>query len=221
MTFNAFFKITDQTGLSPEQLAPKLGISNMTFRRWRKQKGTREIPSIHRQAILDGVFQLVRDGILDGNNNSVQEFLRNSSRENVSAILREVGVDLSKFEASRDFSKPLQSVLSRIGVSEKHRDAVDNDSAKIARFKKLGADWKKSISTLQEAITSVNLTLGQKYIAYGALFYLIWPFDLVPDHLPVVGLADDFAILTAAAGLYVSNLKESASSKRTSKSKNQ
>ena len=41
-----------------------------------------------------------------------------------------------------------------------------------------------------------------KLVAFGALFYLIAPFDLIPDAIPLFGYVDDFIILGIAA-LYV------------------
>ena len=42
-----------------------------------------------------------------------------------------------------------------------------------------------------------------KLAAYGALFYLITTFDLIPDTIPVFGLLDDFAILGIVVAYYV------------------
>ena len=38
--------------------------------------------------------------------------------------------------------------------------------------------------------------------AYGALFYLFTPFDLVPDVMPVFGYVDDFGMLGFAVAYY-------------------
>jgi uncharacterized membrane protein YkvA (DUF1232 family) len=35
------------------------------------------------------------------------------------------------------------------------------------------------------------------------LFYLICPFDLIPDNIPVFGMIDDYAILGVAWEYYV------------------
>ncbi|OHX68365.1 YkvA family protein [Flammeovirga pacifica] len=42
----------------------------------------------------------------------------------------------------------------------------------------------------------------------GALGYLIIPFDLIPDFVPVVGFADDFSVVVAAISYAAVCLKE-------------
>ncbi|MDE2313589.1 MAG: DUF1232 domain-containing protein [Elusimicrobia bacterium] len=53
-----------------------------------------------------------------------------------------------------------------------------------------------------DVIRSPQLTLTDKLVAYGALFYLITPFDLIPDTIPGIGYLDDFAILSLALLYY-------------------
>ena len=59
--------------------------------------------------------------------------------------------------------------------------------------------------------------MADKAIIIGCLGYLISPFDLIPDFIPVVGYADDAAALTWAAyriGSRVDNdVKEQAKKK--------
>jgi uncharacterized membrane protein YkvA (DUF1232 family) len=43
----------------------------------------------------------------------------------------------------------------------------------------------------------------EKLSAYGALFYLITVFDLIPDTIPVFGVLDDFAILGIVTAYYL------------------
>jgi uncharacterized membrane protein YkvA (DUF1232 family) len=45
-------------------------------------------------------------------------------------------------------------------------------------------------------------------VAYGALFYLILPFDLIPDSIPVFGYVDDFGILGFAVAYYARKFPE-------------
>ncbi len=55
---------------------------------------------------------------------------------------------------------------------------------------------------LTHAIRSKKLSLADKLVAYGGLFYLILPFDLIPDSIPVFGYVDDFGILGFASAYY-------------------
>ena len=98
--------------------------------------------------------------------------------------------------------------LSQIGVNEKRRAEVDQAKEKLQGFKKLGQDWNERISALWTIVRSTKLTPIDKLVAYGALFYLIFPFDLIPDHLPVVGLIDDFGVLGFAMAYYLKKFPE-------------
>lgn len=49
--------------------------------------------------------------------------------------------------------------------------------------------------TLYYVLKSPDVSLGNKTIILSALGYLILPLDLVPDAIPVAGLADDAAAL--------------------------
>ena len=46
-----------------------------------------------------------------------------------------------------------------------------------------------------------------KYILYGALAYFILPFDLVADFMPLLGFADDAAVLYAAIRTVAPHIK--------------
>ena len=103
--------------------------------------------------------------------------------------------------------------LSELGSKKAKKIEVDNNLKKIAQFKSWGREWLFRISTLLDAIRSKKYTLSKQFVAYGALFYLICPFDLIPDSIPVVGYMDDFFILGLAAAYVLSGSrgKESVS----------
>ena len=52
-----------------------------------------------------------------------------------------------------------------------------------------------------------NTPIGAKLTVMGALGYLIMPFDLIADFVPIVGLSDDAAALTAALAMVAAHVK--------------
>ncbi len=48
--------------------------------------------------------------------------------------------------------------------------------------------------------------LKVKAVLIGALAYFVLPTDVVPDYLPVIGYADDAAVLAAAIKLVASHI---------------
>lgn len=63
---------------------------------------------------------------------------------------------------------------------------------------KMGYKGLHAAATLYTALKSPNMSKANKMIILGALGYFIFPFDVVADLLPVVGLSDDVVIMTAA-----------------------
>ena len=61
---------------------------------------------------------------------------------------------------------------------------------------KIGAKPLYAVFSLYYAIPKVSLL--DKTIIIGSLGYLISPFDLIPDFIPVIGLMDDIGVLTWA-----------------------
>lgn len=49
-----------------------------------------------------------------------------------------------------------------------------------------------------------------KMIIVGALAYLIFPIDLIPDFIPVIGFADDSAVIAAAVYKVFTHIDEHA-----------
>ena len=86
-------------------------------------------------------------------------------------------------------------------------------SDKLPQFQKHfseGSFWKKiqklakkaGAKTVYYALTDPATPTKYKAVIGGALGYLILPADLVPDLIPVAGLADDWGALLAAV-MYV------------------
>ena len=83
--------------------------------------------------------------------------------------------------------------------------------------KRAGAKLVYIALILYYLMQSDKVSLKDKAIIIGALGYLISPIDVVPDAIPIAGLADDLAVLLYALGKVWSqvddNLKDKAKEK--------
>ena len=212
MTYNQLVSVLVETGLSPEQLAPKLGVASMTLRRIQKKGGKKALSKGYERTALEGVYQLLTEGYLSSSSKAVQEILTQSSSLSFQAVLKSLEITQAIAGATNPGHDTQQDkitiALYQIGINEKRRNEVDQSKEKLSRFKKMGQDWNDRISSLWKIIKTSRLTSLDKMVAYGALFYLIFPFDLIPDHIPVVGLIDDFGILGFAMAYYLKKFPE-------------
>ncbi|MBO4466606.1 MAG: DUF1232 domain-containing protein [Bacteroidales bacterium] len=77
-----------------------------------------------------------------------------------------------------------------------NEDAYWDKLKKIAR--KVGVKMVYYSLVLYEILTDKNTPAKYRAVIAGALGYFILPTDLIPDFLPAVGFADDWAALLAA-----------------------
>ena len=70
---------------------------------------------------------------------------------------------------------------------------------------------------LYYAAKSPAVPRSSKMIMIGALSYLIFPMDLIPDFIPVVGLADDAAVVVAAVYKVFSHIDDDIKNKAKDK----
>ena len=100
----------------------------------------------------------------------------------------------------------------------KDKFSQQNFIEKIQRIaKRAGAKLVYIALILYYLMQSDKVSLKDKAIIIGALGYLISPIDVVPDAIPIAGLADDLAVLLYALGKVWSqvddNLKDKAKQK--------
>ncbi len=196
-----------ETDLSPEQLATRLGISNMTVRRWMKRSPGETLPVIYRRTVQDAIYQMVIDGVLTADSRSYQSVLKMSQGLSFVTILKSLGIK-NDFKKAPSFAPDRLMVgLSQIGAKERQKKEVDKNYKKIRSFSRLSREWKDRISTLMRVVLSGKLNSSDKLVAYGALFYLLCPFDLIPDNIPVFGLMDDYVVLGLASAHYINKYK--------------
>ena len=202
MTYSHLLSVLESSGHSPERLAKALGVSNMTIRRWRELPRSKKLSKNHECLVSHGLYQLIVDGHLQLNSPDVDALLRSAQDLPIAALMKNMGISTSHLNANLAPQDSVTEVLGRLGLSTQNRNKVDHDLRAIERFKDFGRDWPRLIQSLLNIVRSTRLTPLQKLVAYGALFYLICPIDLIPDHIPVFGYADDFAVLSMAVSYY-------------------
>ena len=60
---------------------------------------------------------------------------------------------------------------------------------------------------------SPSVPKSSKMIVVGALSYLIFPVDLIPDFIPVVGLVDDASVIAAAVFKIIQHIDDDIKNK--------
>lgn len=103
---------------------------------------------------------------------------------------------------------------------QKYKDkfSQQNFIEKIQRIaKRAGAKLVYIALILYYLMQSDKVSLKDKAIIIGALGYLISPIDVVPDAIPIAGLADDLAVLLYALGKVWSQVDDNLKNKAKQK----
>lgn len=94
---------------------------------------------------------------------------------------------------------------------KRHRKhfSVQKFTAKLLKYaKKMGVKLSYYSLLLFYAFQSPHTSKKDKLTIAGALGYLILPVDLIPDFIPVIGFADDLAIIIYAVSRIIGNIDE-------------
>ncbi|MBX7231830.1 MAG: DUF1232 domain-containing protein [Bdellovibrionales bacterium] len=194
-------KFLEETNLSPEQFAAKVGIAGMTIRRW-MEKPNNPIPSFYEGALQQALLKMVLDNQIKEDNFLLQKLFSKPSELTQRAAIKSLGFPDNMGTDLINQEEEVLMGLSQIGSKVQKREKVDAEGSRINTYKSKGKDWSERITTLTQLIKSKKISVLDKYPAYGALFYLIVIFDLIPDTLPLFGLLDDFLILGFAVNYY-------------------
>ncbi len=189
--------------MSPEQLAKRLGISGMTVRRWQAQSSSKELPQLYEKALVGVIQELVAEGKISSASPAAKAVIAEGATWPVASTGNSLGITQNMLQEAQRNPKHLVESLSQLGASEAKKTEVDQHKSKILSFKKMGQEWATRISSLMKVLDSNDLHTFDKLVAYGALFYLLCPFDLIPDYIPVFGYMDDFIILGFAVAYYL------------------
>jgi uncharacterized membrane protein YkvA (DUF1232 family) len=149
------------------------------------------------------VNQLVAEGLLSPASAVVKEIIAaDAAGLPANPVNKVLGLPPDFLAQAANNSDTLVIGLSQIGAKPENRKKVDKAIGNINSFKSWGESWKRCVSGVLAVVRSKEMALMDKLVAYGALFYLITPLDLIPDAIPGVGYLDDFAVLSLALMYY-------------------
>jgi len=213
MNKSHIFNFLEESGLGLDDVAARLGVSGMTLRRWKKDLPNDDIlPPIYEKAFIDVVYQLVSEERIPRNSPTVEALTREGHYMPLDIVKTYLGITSDTLKsAEQNNAKPLLESLVNIGESQKKQKEVDGSGKMLEMLSKMGKEWKRRISILYDVIRSKELLSSEKLVAYGALFYLICPFDLIPDNIPIIGYLDDFIVLGFAVAYYTKKTAKKAS----------
>jgi uncharacterized membrane protein YkvA (DUF1232 family) len=65
----------------------------------------------------------------------------------------------------------------------------------------------RTLHKLWRYLRDGGVPLWRKLVGVAAVAYLLWPFDLIPDYIPLLGWLDDAGVLAAAAWFIVRDVR--------------
>lgn len=202
MRYGQVTSLLNETGMPPEDLSGYIGVSSSTYRRWLKAPATGQMPDEYLPSVGAGVYRLLSENKLNHDSPRVAAFLEKNLPGYFSAVLGSLAISDDIFSENSPQEEKIITALSSLGRSARIRDKVGGASDFMQTAKDWGAGWKQRITFLLKMTTQQDVSLVDKLAAYGALFYLFTPFDLVPDVMPVFGYVDDFGMLGFAVAYY-------------------
>jgi uncharacterized membrane protein YkvA (DUF1232 family) len=196
--------ICREARLSPEEMAKRMDVSNMTVRRWMGKPGATKLPKIYSEALESAVFELMKESRLDPASAIAQDVMSHSQFRSFRAAIDSLGLskDLLETPGQKEEDR-LMAALAQMGADSEKKRLVEKKWPEILSFRNKSEAWSKCIETLLAVIQSKEQILRNKLMVYGSLFYLICPFDLIADFIPAVGYLDDLAVLGIVSNFFI------------------
>jgi uncharacterized membrane protein YkvA (DUF1232 family) len=201
MKYSEFFALLDEAGLSPEQAAQRLGVSNMTLRRWQARAPSASLEPKYIRSFGPVFKEFAAEGLISSE--TLQSAQTTAAlQKDFTSTLTALGFPSDILNAQGENKQAILSGLAKVGADDHRIAEVERNTRKVSSMTRLGEDWKSRIGLLRDVVRSKKLASPDKSVAYGALFYMLMPFDLIPDAIPVIGLLDDMAMLGLAVWFY-------------------
>ena len=200
MLYSHLLDLMREARFSPEEMGKYIGISGMTVRRWCDKPQKSDLPLVYQSALRDVCYRLIAEGVIAADSHAAKNIFKFHETHQYDAAMKHLGLTVPLTSENSD-GQWLEGLL-QIGSQAELRAQVDLSDPRFSSFKSLGLEWASRISYLMTIVRSRKFNSIDKLVAYGALFYLLTPIDFIPDHIPFVGLLDDFGVLGMAVAYY-------------------
>lgn len=103
----------------------------------------------------------------------------------------------------------LESHVHGLGQGNPDAQHLQNEVENKMAGLSIAKPFQERVQSLFSALKTREITEYSRSLIYGALIYFINPMDLVPDTVPMIGLLDDYSVIS----MVLSSLKSSLSKK--------
>jgi uncharacterized membrane protein YkvA (DUF1232 family) len=192
--------ILAEAQLSPEQLAPLIGISNMTYRRWMKRSNKDdEISTLHERGVREAISILRMKGLLPCVNTGEQPQIEQSKFfESVSQTIKSL-CSAHPGPQSEGEEAFLRDLLQQIGAYSDALPTIQKSAHVFESFQKNHPRFGSDFNVLLYVVRTKGIPQVLKTVACGALLYFLTPVDMIPDFNFGVGYLDDYGVIAFAA----------------------
>ncbi len=199
--------LLEESAHSPEDFAAIMGLSGMTLRRWMTiDEKAEAMPATYLPQLREALYRLIADGTISHESKLVKTIIGESMPLHLQASIKALCGDMQAKDI-QDETGWLEA-LHKIGGRPQHVKAVEQTTQRSwKKFFGLGPAKKERIETLLDVVGDRKTPTFGKGVAYGALFYLLTPFDLIPDYIAGLGFLDDLGALEVAVSYYVNHMK--------------
>jgi len=127
LTISDLKTLMQESGMSPEELGGRLDISGMTIRRWLRKPASSPLSPIYSRALEETAHQLLSDGILSEDSQTVRNVLVDSRPLPFQAALKNLGLSMESvggIKNGKDGPRRLIQGLKVIGSDERKNERV-------------------------------------------------------------------------------------------------
>jgi len=195
------------------QLKMNYGIKDYEFENYSRDDIRRLFEEMNKIDVLNLFTHAILLGLTDGKIDSNEQELIKSyfdlvSLENAGEMQKLIDkFATSKFDIKELFVRPsndeinIESMDMMNDFSNNSAEDINENSLMKMQKGPIKKVWFQ-VMNLWTVVNDQNSANKVKAIATGALLYLIFPLDAIPDIIPALGLTDDVAVITYA----ISNL---------------
>ena len=118
-------------------------------------------------------------------------------------------------DVQRVIERVLHDTQGRYGGSQEEAGRRRIEEELFAKIREAKVKFEADLRALYDFLADPRAPAQGKLVAIGALLYFILPIDLIPDVIPVLGYADDAAVIATAVSFLRAQMARYRRARRT------